>query len=132
MDALNLPGSSDTRILSELDKKILIKYYKEGNKNKTYVYGIFDFVPEPEVKTFVKFVKQKLGCSGIIGEDPVKDDAKDADPKKKPKGGFGNRANKTTKDPSLGKALIFSGNQTEAIRAILIERKVADEDHIKV
>ncbi|AYV83584.1 MAG: hypothetical protein Hyperionvirus9_1, partial [Hyperionvirus sp.] len=45
MNILQDAGTKD-QILLELDKKIRIKYYKQGNKNKTCVYGLFDFMTE--------------------------------------------------------------------------------------
>lgn len=104
---LNGSLSNDNQILSDLDKMIRIKYLKEKNKNKTCVYGIFDFVPEKNIKDLIKLIKKRLGCSGIINEEVT------------------SRGKKT-------KVLIFSGNFVEEIKNIILEKKITDKSHIKV
>ena len=90
-------------ILLDIDKKIRIKHHKEKNKNKTCVYGIYDFVAEKEIDPLIKVIKKRFGCSGIVGEDVA----------------------------TKSKILIFSGNIVEDVKNLLLEMKVTDSDHIK-
>ena len=52
-----------------IDKKVSIKHYKDKNKNKTCVYGIFDFITKKDMDALLKLIKVKLGCSGTINEE---------------------------------------------------------------
>ena len=107
MDVLNLEKKN---ILSSIDNKIQIKHHKEKNKNKTCVYGLFNFISDADIPIFIKIVKKKLGCSGVVCEDePVQG---------KPK--------------TLGKIVVFSGNHLEDIKNIIIEKKITDAAHIKL
>lgn len=92
--------------LSEIDKHIRIKHHKEKNRNKTCVYGIFDYITEKEAEALLKTIKTHLGCSGIICEEIV---------------------NKKTI-----KLMTFSGNHINDIKNILIDKKITDASHIKV
>lgn len=114
LNTLNVSTTNENQLMSDLNRIIKIKHHKEKNKNKTTVYGIFDFVPEKDIEALVKLIKKKLGCSGIIAEEttvPVKG-------KKTPSEVF--------------KVLIFSGNHVDEIKAILLEKNITDRDHIKV
>ncbi len=117
MNVLNT-ANSNTQILSSIDNKIQIKHHKEKNKNKTCVYGLFNFISEDDAKIFIKIVKKKLGCSGIIGDDLVVS---------KP---LIKSAPKSNIEP--GKVLIFSGNHIDDIKNIILEKNITDLDHIKV
>ena len=105
---------SDNQIMSDLDKMIRIKHHKQKNKNKTCIYGILDFVPENDIDTFIKSIKKKLGCSGIITDEITT----------------------STKGKKIStevvKVLVFSGNHVEEIKEFLLEQKIVDKDHIKI
>jgi translation initiation factor 1 (eIF-1/SUI1) len=113
LNALNNTGSG-SQVLSELDKKIRIKHHKVKNKNKTCVYGIFDFISEKDAELLIKSIKKNLGCSGSISQESIS-----YDKSKKPTG-------------ELQKILIFSGIHVEEIRNILLEKGITDNLHIKV
>lgn len=76
LNTLNNEGLNNDQILSELDKKIHIKHLKEKNKNKTFVYGIFDFILENDVDALIKLIKKRLGCSGMMEEESVRENPK--------------------------------------------------------
>lgn len=60
-------------ILDEYDKKVILKFKKIKNKNKTYVYGIDKILIEKDkLENFLKKIKKKLGCGGILGIDEEK------------------------------------------------------------
>lgn len=102
---------NDNLILSDLDKIIKIKYHKDKNKNRTCVYGIFDFISEGDINSLIKMIKKRLGCSGIISEGVI---------------------SKGKKTSDISKVLVFSGNHIEEIKEILLEEKITDESHIKI
>jgi translation initiation factor 1 (eIF-1/SUI1) len=54
--------------LTEIDKKIHITTYKEKNRHKTQIKGLEDFIKEDDLKTFLKTVKTKFGCNGILSD----------------------------------------------------------------
>ena len=106
MNILNAQQSkqlTQDKTLSDIDKKIIIKQYKEKNKNKTCINGLFDFVSEKDMQDLVKSLKKKLGCSGTIFEDPE----------------------------TKIKKIVFSGNHFEEIKELLIEKKITDANHIR-
>lgn len=54
-------------ILKQIDRKIIVKYMKEGKNTKTYVYGLDDYMKPETHKQFCKELqKKKLGTSLII------------------------------------------------------------------
>jgi len=57
-------------LLKQIDRKIIVKYMKEGKNTKTYVYGLDDYM-KPEVhQQFCKDLqKKKLGTSLIIRKE---------------------------------------------------------------
>lgn len=90
-------------LINDIDKKILLKTYKEGNKHKTILTGIDDFLTKPEeVKKFTKTCQTKLGCSGTISFDD--------------------------KQKTI---IMFSGNHVDAMKQLLIDEKIAAEEFIK-
>ena len=89
-------------LMTEIDKKIVLKPYKEGNKHKTIMTGIDDFLKPEEVKGFTKMCKVKLGCTGTISQDDKQ---------------------KTV--------IIFSGNHVDAIKQLMISEKITTEEFIK-
>ena len=120
-----LPNLNNSAILSELDKQIRIKYYKEGNKNKTCVYGLFDFITEPEGKLLIKYIKKKLGCAGII------EDEKESTPASNGATGPPISKDKEPKD-GKNKIMIFSGKHVEEIKNIILDKKITNDAHIKI
>lgn len=118
MDVLNTMNSfisnNNNLILSELDKMIKIKHLKEKNKNKTCVYGVLDFIPEKDIDPLIKIIKKRLGCSGSLTEEII----------------VSTKGKKASSD--VLKVLVFSGNHVEEIRDILLEKKITDEEHIKI
>ncbi len=59
-------------ILNELDKKIILKYRKIKGKNKTHIYGIEKVLDAEKLEDFLKKIKKKLGCGGVVSEDEEK------------------------------------------------------------
>ncbi len=60
----NMDSQQD--ILKQIDRKIIVKYMKEGKNTKTYIYGL-DYYMKPEAhQQFCKDLqKKKLGTSMI-------------------------------------------------------------------
>ncbi len=60
----NMDSQQD--ILKQIDRKIIVKYMKDGKKSKTFVYGL-DYYMKPEAhQQFCKDLqKKKLGTSMI-------------------------------------------------------------------
>lgn len=115
MDISNI--TSNNQILTDLDKMIRIKHYREKNKNKTCVYGISDFVPAKDLDALVKLIRKRLGCSGNLVEEV----------------GTIQLNEKTKKaSPVINKVLVFSGNHIEGIKNFLLEKKIVDNNHIKI
>lgn len=69
---MNIGLEEETKTIQEIDKKIIIKYYKLKNKAKTRLYGLEDFIDEKETEKLMKNVKKKLGCGGTLTEDENK------------------------------------------------------------
>ena len=103
-DLLNFNNDLQTETLTEIDKVIRIKYFKEKNKNKTYIYGLYDFISDKDINKLVKDIKKRLGCAGIISNESS---AKDK------------------------KIIIFSGDQVTNIKNIIMEKNIADSSRIK-
>lgn len=61
--------SNDSNAIAEIDKHIEIKFLKEGRRNKTYIYGLSDYIEnEKELKKCVEKIQKKLGTSVIEEE----------------------------------------------------------------
>jgi translation initiation factor 1 (eIF-1/SUI1) len=90
--------------LTEIDKKIHIKIFKDGNRMKTEVSGLDDFMKVDNFKQFAKEIKELHGCSGIVSE-------KSSEIK--------------------GKKVIFSGNQIENVRNYIIKKGITTIEFIK-
>lgn len=69
---MNIGLEEESKTIQEIDKKVVIKYYKLKNKAKTRVYGLEDFIDEKEMEKIMKNVKKKLGCGGTFTEDENK------------------------------------------------------------
>ena len=48
-------------ILKDIDKKIILTFFKEGKTSRTYITGLIDFLTENEIEKFTKNLKTKLG-----------------------------------------------------------------------
>ncbi len=91
-------------VLEEFDKKIILKYKKIKNKNKTYVYGLEKIIIEKDnLEIFLKKIKKKLGCGGILGIDEEKNNY-----------------------------IEFMGDHRDKIKSILLEEKIITEDKIEL
>lgn len=64
--------STPQNVLEEFDKKITLKFKKFKGKNKTYVYGLENILDEHKLEEFLKKLKKKLACGGVITEDDEK------------------------------------------------------------
>ncbi len=62
----------NTDNLEQLDKKIIIKYKKIRGKNKTCIYGLEKIINGDKLNDFLKNIKKKLACGGVITEDDDK------------------------------------------------------------
>lgn len=62
-DDIELDNKQD--LLSQLDKKIIIKYHKEGRNSRTYILGLDYYFNAEKQNEFVKTLKKKLGTSAI-------------------------------------------------------------------
>jgi hypothetical protein len=62
-DDTDLDNKQD--LLSQLDKKIIIKYHKEGRNSRTYVSGLDYYFNAVKQNEFIKTLKKKLGTSAI-------------------------------------------------------------------
>src|SRR5947207_15969002 len=76
MDVQKLLQGNKQNLLDEIDKKITLKTYKDGNKQKTCVSGLDDFILATEkksqrdnIESYTKKVRKSLGCSGTIMKD---------------------------------------------------------------
>ena len=95
--------SEQQNILNEFDKKVIIKYKKVKNKNKTYVYGLDKIITEKsKLEDFLKKIKKKLGCGGVFDVDEEKNNF-----------------------------IEFMGDHRTKIKEILVEEKVISEDKIE-
>ena len=54
---------NDNDLINEIDKHVEIKYLKEGRRNKTYVYGLSDFIDEKVETDTIGKLKKKLGTN---------------------------------------------------------------------
>lgn len=95
-------ATKDGQALNELEKKIFLKCFKDGNKLKTHVIGINYFISKDDLKPFIKTIKKKLGCGGgsVLQENGI-----------------------TT--------IIFSGNQIDNIKNIIISKDITTSSNIK-
>jgi len=91
--------------LKEIDKKIHIKVFKDGNRLKTEITGLEDFMKVDDIKPFTKKMKEQHGCSGTISVS-----GNEADGKKK---------------------ITFSGNQTDNNKTYIIKAGITTLEFIK-
>lgn len=65
-------GSNSQNVLEGLDQKITIKFKKFKGKNKTYIYGLESLLDNQKLDDFLRKIKKKLGCGGVLTEDEDK------------------------------------------------------------
>ncbi len=58
-------------IFAEIDKKIVMKYQKDGNgkASRTFVFGVHDFIPSGIVEDYMTGLKRKLGTNLVKATD---------------------------------------------------------------
>ncbi len=95
--------STPQNVLEEFDKKIVLKFKKFKGKNKTYVYGLESVLDEKQVDEFLKKIKKKLGCGGVLTEDDEK-----------------------------VKMIEFMGDHRLKIKEIIVDDKIITEDKIEM
>lgn len=76
----NNSKSTNLSLIAEIDKHIEIKFLKEGRRNKTYVYGLGDYIEsvnkdikngvekDKELNKFVEKLQKRLGTSVLWEE----------------------------------------------------------------
>jgi len=76
MDVQKLLQGTKQNLLNEIDKKIALKTYKDGNKQKTCLSGLDDFIFATEkksqienIESYTKEIRKSLGCSGTVMKD---------------------------------------------------------------
>ena len=76
MDVQKLLQGTKQNLLNDIDKKVTLKTYKDGNKQKTCLSGLDDFIVATEKRTqneniesYTKEIRKSFGCSGTIMKD---------------------------------------------------------------
>ena len=66
----NNSKSNDSNLIAEIDKHIEIKFIKEGRRNKTYIYGLGDYIEggDKELIKYVEKLQKRLGTNLIKEE----------------------------------------------------------------
>ena len=54
---------SSADVLSQIDKKLILKFHKDGKHSKTYVCGLDKYFDDVKQNEFIKTFKKKLGTS---------------------------------------------------------------------
>lgn len=54
---------SSDNLLSQIDRKIILKFMKEGKNTKTYIIGLEGYLKDDEQLIFIKEIQKKLGTS---------------------------------------------------------------------
>jgi len=67
-DNLNYEDEQDN-IITEIDKKIIIKYMKEIKTSRTYIYGLESYVKKEDITNFIKTLQKSLGTSSLKKQD---------------------------------------------------------------
>jgi translation initiation factor 1 (eIF-1/SUI1) len=99
----NIQQNNQQNILNEFDKKVILKYKKIKGKNKTNIYGLEKILENCKLDEFLKKIKKKLGCGGII-----------------------------TVDDDKIYIIEFMGDHRLKIKQILIDEKIVSEDKIEM
>jgi hypothetical protein len=50
-------------LLSQIDRKLILKYMKEGKSSRTYILGLEGYLKQDEQLTLMKDIQKKLGTS---------------------------------------------------------------------
>lgn len=67
-DNLNYEDEQDN-VLTEIDKKIIIKYMKEIKTSRTYIHGLESYVKLEDIPIFIKTLQKSLGTSSLKKQD---------------------------------------------------------------
>jgi translation initiation factor 1 (eIF-1/SUI1) len=96
-------GSNSQNVLEELDKKLIIKFKRFKGKNKTFIYGLENILDSQKLDVFLRKIKKKLGCGGVLTEDEDKI-----------------------------KMIEFMGDHRLKIKEIILDDKLIDENKIEM
>ena len=55
--------STTQNLLSQIDRKLILKYMKEGKASRTYILGLEGYLKQDEQLTLMKDIQKKLGTS---------------------------------------------------------------------
>jgi hypothetical protein len=50
-------------LLKQIDRKLVLKFMKEGKQSKTYIIGLENYLKPEDQLTFIKDIQKKLGTS---------------------------------------------------------------------
>ena len=87
-------------IIDDIDKRIVLKFMKEGKTSRTYIIGLDKFMTEETLKDLIKSLPKTLGTSSI------------------------------KKEHENSYIYGFSGDHVNTIYDILIKKKIASKDQI--
>ena len=54
---------TNSDVLSQIDKKLILKYHREGKNSRTYIIGLNNYFDDAKQIDFMKTFKKKLGTS---------------------------------------------------------------------
>lgn len=61
---------TETNILNQIDRKLIIKYMKEGKSSRTYIYGLSSYIDsEDQIMNHAKKIQKSLGTSILKRHD---------------------------------------------------------------
>ena len=55
--------STTQNLLSQIDRKLILKFMKEGKASRTYILGLEGYLKQDEQLTLMKDIQKKLGTS---------------------------------------------------------------------
>jgi len=99
IDDIDKTTENDT---SDIDKKVLLKFFKEKKTSRTYIIGLDKFMEVSEIDKLSKDIKKRLGTGSI----------------------------KVEKDGTI--AYGFQGDHREAIKKILSDRNLVPKEKIVI
>jgi len=67
-DNLNYEDEQDN-VITEIDKKIIIKFMKEIKTSRTYIHGLESYVKQEDIPNFIKTLQKSLGTSSLKKQD---------------------------------------------------------------
>ncbi len=95
--------TQQTNLLAQIDRKIIIKFMKEGKTSRTYIFGLDQYiVNKDEILKFIKPLQKSLGTSMI---------------------------EKTDEDNKL--VIGFGGNHIQPIYDAIIKKNICPKNEIK-